>query len=303
MRESPQHVALVQLFRDHPALAITLARRAGIAVPDGCTSVVTDPALKPTGLAADVMSLLKDADGTPRLALIVEIQRGVDHAKKRTWPVYYWLTRLILGCECALLVVATGRRVAAWAGVPILGDDGSGTRVHVTGPDNFPCVEDRGEACADPAFAVLSAALHSKDIRVVAAAYAALSALPPAMARQYHPIVFFEHKESAVMQHFLDLSVDPSNPDVEVVDNDEDYIDDILDDEAALDRVCATTARNAPILGPPMMWDMLLIKLRGRGLVVTRKVWRRVKACRDFEQLTRWYVRADSIERAEALFE
>ena len=57
-----------------------MSRLVGIPMPMNCTPWDADPALVPGDalMTADVVTLMKDADGVTRLGIVVELPFGVD---------------------------------------------------------------------------------------------------------------------------------------------------------------------------------------------------------------------------------
>ena len=135
MHESSEHAALLHLLRVAPHQAARLLRRVfGITVPHGVAQVV-DPVHKPGSLVPDLVIVFCDPldPGTPKLVLIVEVQRRIDPYKLLVWPAYLWLERLRRRCECHLLVLAPDPAVAAWAERPITCGPGCSTQAMVLG--------------------------------------------------------------------------------------------------------------------------------------------------------------------------
>ncbi len=194
MRESREHAALVELFRHHPELAARLAERhAGASLPASYTTHVADAIHRPANLAADLVIEVRDVHGKVVLAISVEVQRTIDEMKLYTWPAYLWLERLRRRCDSCVLVIATRKSVAAWARRVIRGGPFNEMRVIVLGPADVPRITDPQVARANPALAVLSAAMHATapdGFPVARAAVAALASLPYADTREYNHLVF-----------------------------------------------------------------------------------------------------------------
>ena len=195
---SLEHNALVELFRDDPALAHRLLRHVlGVTVPAHSLATVAEAALDqliPTEFRADLVVELRDAAGVLLLAIIVEVQLGVDPDKRYTWPVYVAALRARLRVPVCVLAIAPAARVAAWAAEPIVMGPATGSFTAVViGPTAVPRVTDAAMAVADPALAVLSARAHGNDadgLPVVLAALSALDHVDAAHAAVYLHVVY-----------------------------------------------------------------------------------------------------------------
>jgi TPR repeat protein len=99
-----------------------------------------------TEYRADRVIVLKDARGKALLSVIVEVQRGIDPRKRRSWPVYVTVQQARLACDVVLLVLCLDDKTAAWAGRPI--DLGFGQRIHpqAVGPGLLPTIRSRPKA-------------------------------------------------------------------------------------------------------------------------------------------------------------
>ena len=160
MYESEEHVALAELFRCHPRLAVSLVVRHGLVrLPTGWNCRVVDPVYRGARRTTDVTILVEDARGRPLTVIVVEIQLRREQHKRRRFASYLWLSQDRWDCDGVVLVVSPSRAVATWARQPVLAG-GSVTQILAVGPDEVPRSSDEVVACADPPLAVLSAALH-----------------------------------------------------------------------------------------------------------------------------------------------
>lgn len=177
------HEALVDMFRDRPALIVDLLRVLHVEVPAYATITIADvnlADLKPAPLSADLVLELCDAAGDPQLTAILEVQLRPDDDKLGTWPNYLTTRRRSRRCPTCVLVLTPSREVAAWARRPIaLGPGNPEFRVLVLGPDEVPVITDHGAAVANPLLAFLSALTHGNDepdgVAVLDAVLAALT--------------------------------------------------------------------------------------------------------------------------------
>jgi hypothetical protein len=162
---SQLHEALLQLFRNRPALAPELLRDAlHLELPE-YTEVRIDSAditeVQPAEYRADLVVLL--FRGVPVHGIIVEVQLSRDERKPFVWPAYVINLRARLRCEVSLLVVTPDESVARWAAKPIYIGGPNWYQPLVMGPSGVPEVTDEAAALADPELAVLSAMAHGQD--------------------------------------------------------------------------------------------------------------------------------------------
>jgi hypothetical protein len=162
---SQLHEALLQLFRNRPALAPELVRDALHQELPNYTEVRIDSAdlseVQPTEYRADLVVLL--LDGVPVFGIVVEVQLSPDERKQYVWPVYVTNLRARLKCPVGLLVITADDSCARWAARRI--DIGVGSYIvpWVLGPSGVPEITDEAVALADPELAVLSAMAHGRD--------------------------------------------------------------------------------------------------------------------------------------------
>ncbi|WP_394843285.1 hypothetical protein LZC95_40330 [Pendulispora brunnea] len=164
---SVEHEGLVLLFRNRPTLAAECLRDLlGCPVPEFASveSVDTQVAqVVAANRAPDLILVLRDEAGRPRLVLIVEMQRGVDRKKERSWPLYITAEAAKYDCDAMLLVVAIQETVATWAQGPFpTGHAGFSLQPHVLGPSAIPLIDDPVQAANAPELAVLSTMTHVK---------------------------------------------------------------------------------------------------------------------------------------------
>ncbi|HEX6683675.1 MAG TPA: hypothetical protein VF062_12810 [Candidatus Limnocylindrales bacterium] len=102
--------------------------------------------------------------GSPRAAVIVEVQLSKDDADKPySWPVYISTLRARLRCPVFLVVICPSRSTAVWATQPILlGHPRLVLHPMVISPDEIPYLTDPGEAAESPELTVLSAIAHGR---------------------------------------------------------------------------------------------------------------------------------------------
>ncbi|WP_437748120.1 hypothetical protein WMF39_45405 [Sorangium sp. So ce1504] len=119
----------------------------------------------PSDRRADVVVvLLVGEQQRPAMAIVVEVQLGVDPDKPYVWPVYVTQTRARHRCPTGLLVVTIDAVMARWSARPIdTGHPGWTLTPLVLGPQGVPVVTDAEQAKAAPEVAVLSAMAHGQS--------------------------------------------------------------------------------------------------------------------------------------------
>ncbi|WP_437571609.1 hypothetical protein [Sorangium sp. So ce542] len=165
---SVTHEALVELFKNRPTLAAELLHDAlGQPVP-AFTEARVEPSdlteILPSDRRADVVVVLLVAEQRrPAMAVVVEVQLGVDANKPYIWPVYVTQTRARHRCPTRLLVVTIDAALAQWCSRPIdTGHPGLTLTPLVLGPEGVPVVTDAEQARAAPEVVVLSAMAHGR---------------------------------------------------------------------------------------------------------------------------------------------
>jgi hypothetical protein len=198
------HEALIELFRQRPALAAELLRgQLGVPVPaytnasEGSCDL-TD--LTPTEYRADAVVMLT-SDDVPVFAVVIEVQLRQDPDKRWSWPVYLTTLRARLEVPVVLLVVCPGRSVAMWCAAPIdLGHPNWILRPVVIGPDRVPVLTDPEVAAQSPELAVLSAMAHGAGPdgdKVLSAFLAGLRTISDNQSDLYADIVLMTLPEAA----------------------------------------------------------------------------------------------------------
>jgi len=172
------HEALLQLFRNRPALAPKLLRDAlHVALPLHSevrieSADLTD--IQPAEYRADLVAVLRHKAAV--LGVVVEVQLSTDERKKFVWPAYVANLRARLKCPVHLLVIAGDDAVARWAARPVVLGGLYRFTPWVIGPAGVPEITDSAIAQADPELAVLSAIAHGNDVDIDKAVRIALAA-------------------------------------------------------------------------------------------------------------------------------
>jgi len=190
-----EHNAIVEMFRENPALAPhLLASIFHVEVPPDASAAVVESSLDqliPVEFRADLVLELRDATGTFVLAIVLEVQRDQDPDKKYSWPVYVAVVRARKRCDTVVLVVAPDADVAAWAAENIdLGFGRGNVEPFVLGPAAVPEITESAIAEHEVELAVLSAVAHGNGPNGLAVVRAALVAL--GRLDREHEAVYFQ---------------------------------------------------------------------------------------------------------------
>ncbi|WP_437482665.1 hypothetical protein WME75_41315 [Sorangium sp. So ce1014] len=165
---SVTHEALVELFKNRPTLAAEMLQDAlGQPVAAFTEARVESSDLTevmPSDRRADVIVvLLVGEQQRPAMAIVVEVQLGVDPDKPYVWPVYVTQTRARHRCSTWLLIVTIDAEIARWCSRPIdAGHPDWTLKPLVLGPAGVPVVTDAEQAKAAPEVVVLSAMAHGR---------------------------------------------------------------------------------------------------------------------------------------------
>ena len=312
---SAEHEGIAQLFRERPELALELLANVGgpSAVP-WIASQIEDATLPQSAPAhrPDLVASYFDARGRRVLAVIVEVQRGVDYDKGWTWPLYWAAIRARLRCRVVLLVLATNERVARWAKHAV-STGGPNVRFEpiVVGPHDVPRVTTREEAVRSPELAVLSAVVHGNEPGGAEVAMAAIEAIEASAnldgptTTLYHDLVRYALDDAA--RKALEALMNYIGPKGYEYKSDfarKYYGEGHTDGEAkglAAGRAEGVAAGRAEGVAAGRA-EALLVLVRARGLSATPDEVARIRACDDSETLDRWLERlATAGSVAEAL--
>jgi len=202
------HEALLQLFRNRPALAPKLLRDAlHVALPLHSevrieSADLTD--IQPAEYRADLVAVLRHKAAV--LGVVVEVQLSTDERKKFVWPAYVANLRARLECPVHLLVIAGDDAVARWAARPVVLGGLYRFTPWVIGPAGVPEITDSAVAQSDPELAVLSAIAHGNDIdidkavRIVLAAQLASRGLDADRSKLYIDLTMTSLSEAALRE-------------------------------------------------------------------------------------------------------
>ena len=286
---SLRHEALLELFRNRPALAAELLRDAlGIELPAYAEARAESAELTqvvPTEYRADLVVQLWE--GRPRLAIVVEVQLSPDEEKRYTWPVYLTHMRAKLRCPTVLLVVAPDGPVARWCGQRLeTGHRGFVLKPYLAGPESIPVVTRPEQAREAVELFVLSAMAHGQGERGAAIAEAVLPGLvgiDEERARFYFDLVMCSLNDAA--RTALEALMRSGTYEYQ--------------SEFAR-RYLAQGRQEGRQEGEV---TALLKVLEARGLPVDEQSHQRITACTELEQLERWLLKALSVQSVQDLFE
>ncbi|KYF63758.1 hypothetical protein BE11_18560 [Sorangium cellulosum] len=287
------HEVLVELFKNRPTLAAEMLQDAlGQPVPAFTEARVVSSDLTeitPSDRRADVIVvLLVGEQERPAMAIVVEVQLGVDPEKPYSWPVYVTQTRARHRCPTRLLVVAIDAEIARWCARPIdMGHPGLTLTPLVLGPEGVPVVTEAAQATAAPEVVVLSAMAHGQGEAAEAIGVAFLAAA--AGLDQERRTVYWDlvlSSLNAAARRTLEA----------IMKNYE------FQSEFARSYVAkgVEQGRLAGLLEGKAQ-DVLAV-LEARGLEVPAEVRERVLASTDIAELDRWIRRAASVGDARELF-
>ncbi|WP_437735542.1 hypothetical protein [Sorangium sp. So ce1335] len=290
---SATHEALVELFKNRPTLAAEMLHDAlGHPVPTFTEARVVSSDLTevvPSDRRADVIVvLLVGEQQQPAMALVVEVQLGVDPDKPYAWPVYVTQTRARHRCPTRLLVVTIDAAIARWCARPIeTGHPGLTLTPLVLGPEGVPVVTNAEQAKAAPEVAVLSAMAHGQGeaAEAIGAAFlAAAAGLDEERRTMYWDLVL--SSLNAAARRTLEAMMKSGYE---------------FQSEFARSYVAkgVEKGRQAGILEAKAQ-DVLAV-LEARGLEVPADVKERVLASTDLAELDRWIRRAAVISDAREL--
>jgi hypothetical protein len=290
---SVTHEALVELFKNRPTLAAEMLHDAlGHPVPTFTEARVESSdftEIVPSDRRADVVvGLLVGEQQRPAMAIVVEVQLGVDPDKPYVWPVYVTQTRARHRCPTRLLVVTIGAAMARWSARPIdTGHPGWTLTPLVLGPQRVPVVTDAEQAKAAPEVAVLSAMAHGQSEAAEAigeAFFAAAPGLDEERRAVYGDLVLSSlnaaarRKLEAMMKSGYQFQSEFARS----------YVAKGRE-EGMREGTLKTKARD------------VLAFLEARGLEVPAEVRERVLASTDIDELDRWIRRAAVISDAREL--
>jgi hypothetical protein len=285
---SGEHETPIALAKLDPGLVTwLLAHLFDVKVPDyhHARARPTDVrVLVPRTYHADSMLLYCDAADQPVLAVVLEVLRGWDKAKRWTWKLYVAELEAELTVNVALVVYCPDPALAGWYRDMFDGEGPSlPLRPYIFTPHDVPLVVDVELARANPALAVFSAICHGGDagVDVVFPALAeALRALGPQKAIFYHDVV---------------LAGLPQAPRVRW----EAYMSTATEYEFRSELLREAAARGQALGEARGEGRSVLTVLDARGVSVPEAIRKQILACTDLTQLDTWLRRAVTATTAD----
>ncbi|GAB3476783.1 hypothetical protein GCM10027440_10230 [Nocardiopsis coralliicola] len=270
------------------AAADLLAAAAGEPLPD-YSRIRCDASdastTAPVELRVDSLTVCED-EGEAALAIITEVQRRTDAAKKYTWPEYVTLVRGRLKCPVRLLVLVPDRATAAWAGGPI--DLGCGqVRPIALDMDLLQPITDPEEARAHPELAVLAAAHQPQPSDdVLDALLPALVAVDESATSLYSDYVLAALPAAA--RKYLEDAVNASTYEYKTELFRQSFHDGEVKGKA-----------EGKVEGKA---ELVLDIAAKRGIALSASERERIASCTDPDQLSTWALRAATAATAGELF-
>jgi hypothetical protein len=290
--ESP--IALTKLNPDWLAWLFAHVFHAKMPSYDHARSEATDVrVLVPRTYHADAMVLFCDPEDRPVQAAVLEVQRGRDPTKQRTWKLYVAQLETEWDVATVLVVYCPDPAVAGWYRRRLAVDgDGNGLSSlrlspFVFTPDDVPVIVDVDEAIAQPELTVLSVLCHGDKEAVDAmfpALWAILRPLESKKFARYYDIVLAGLPEAARLRleafmtttpdQFLSKKLHDLTAEHQQIGEARGKAEGKAEGEAR--------GRAASVLGV----------LKRRGVPVPDAVREQILGCADLSQLEIWFDRA-----------
>jgi hypothetical protein len=303
---SSLHQGVVALFRDDPALGFDLLRSVfSIELPK--LTRVSDrnseldrfaPCFGDTGEVRIDLAVSAEVEHPEHplagIAMIIEVQKKIDHCKQwRLW-VYWALLAERLKRPTAILVVPLSKAVSRWSRG--LGDQEIPKResLLVLDHQNMPRISDLAQARRRPAMAVLSALIHAVDHDLELAQIGLTVALELTDDRRwrYASSILSTVPEDERKRMIGALTMEQQYEFTELELNSMVYHDGLREG-----------ARKGKLEGKLEVLVELLLKILDlRQLPVDADTVARIRDCDDPERLQDWITRATLADRLAAVF-
>lgn len=270
---SGEHESPIELAEQNPEVLVWLLAHLFDVKVSGYHHARPQPAevrkLVPSSYRADGMTLLCDAADESLLAVVFEVQRGWDPAKRWIWKTYVAHLEAEQEVNAALLVYCPGPAVARRYRAMF---ESEGVSLHLRPmfftPGDLPLIVEVDRARSEPALALLSLLCHSRDANVEFAFPAiaeALRTLGPKKGPLYNEIILAGLPE-ALWKRW------------------EAYMTSTVGREYRSEFARDIDARARA--------DAVLTVLETRGVHVSEPFRERIRACSDREQMDTWLRRA-----------
>src|SRR5215470_5613998 len=288
------HEALVEMFRDRPALAAELLTGLlDVSVPVFERARVYSADLTkamPTEYRADAVVTLTVGDA-PVLGVVVEVQLRDDKDKRWAWPAYVVNLYARLKCPVELLVVCPDPAYVAWCSTPIA-VNGSGfvLTLQVLDPAEVPVVTDPELARRQPELAVLSAMAHGEQSGTKGVFEALLAALE--VVDHDHAILYADFVLAALpaaVRGYLEAFMTTTTHRFQ-----SDFARRYYDAGEAKGMAEGEARGEA---------RAVLAFLDARGIEVPDPVREDITGCTDLDQLDTWIRRAATADKVQDLFD
>lgn len=282
---SIDHETPIELIRHSPLLAVDVVRRfTGLAV-EGAVDVELAPTdlsvVVPSQFLADSVAVIKNARGTPLLAVVIEPQGRSAITKQYSWPVYVCATRKAHQCDAVLMVVCWDKDEAGECGKTIsTGHPGFELTPFVSAPGSpLRQGESVFEPLSGPYWTLYEGYMRYIDMDTDQGQEAILQA-----ARQVP-----EPNRKSCITLMLAAASEAARRAMEAKMATVAYRNEFI--ESFVDQGVARG-----------LADAILEVLRVRGIEVTVPDIERVSACSDLEQLHAWHRAAVTASTADEVF-
>lgn len=282
---SAEHESPVALAKLAPGLyAWLMASVFDVKMPDYHHARAHDTEVRvlvPRTYHADSMMLFCDPDDRPLTAVVLEVQRGWDAGKRRTWKLYVAQLETELDVDTALVVYCPDPAIARrYRAMFEPGGLSLSLRPFIFTPDDIPLIVDVELARDDPALAVLSAICHGNDAAVdgtFPALAEAMRSLGPRRAILYYDIVLAGLPTATRARWEAFMSTTLGN----------EYHSELFRKLAAQHEELGEA--RGEVRGEARA---VLMVLDGRGVPVPADIRDQILACTDPQQLETWLHRA-----------
>ncbi len=288
------HEVLVDLIRKAPHLLIDLVgERVGESLGGPVRFESAEPNFSQVpNIDADLVLVVRGADGECRCVLIIEVQLRVDGRKHGSWPAYQADGHRRYGCPTYVVVIAIDPHVAAWATGTI--DTGQTLfRPIVIGPREIPVIDEPTGGSVE--LTLLSGLAHHDEPRAVEIGAVLWQALD--QADEEHGDLYWDlflQKVSEATRRALMLSYQNYEPQSEW--GKRIYAEGREAGEAEGRVAGEAEGRRAGQI------TALWLLLEARGLSVRDPHRARVDACPDPVQIDRWLRRAATATSIDEVF-
>ncbi len=300
-----EHEALVDLFRQHPALIATLlANIFATPLPAYSRAAVGEASLGqlvPTEFRADLVIELRDEADVPELAIVLEVQRAESPVKRFSWPVYVSAARAKRRCPACVVVIAPDAGVARWAAKPIDLGLGRGTLAPIVfGPREVPLLDEK-TARANLELAMLSVIVHGDDESVLPAARGAVAALAEldATGRSDYLYVIIKSLRASLRESLRRWIMGKDETKEQYIAKFRPLLGEIAELLEAEGRALGKAEGKAEGKAAGEARALLRV-FAARGLVLTDTHRVRIESCTDLATLDRWLERAVTAASVEA---